>query len=82
MTTYTLESDHPDAARLIRRALENYAGMAQTSAVRMRHGKPNPGESPARREAAARVWDQRAEAAAAMAGQMPGGEITPPKTGH
>lgn len=75
--TITLTSEHPDAEKLVRRALENYAHMATVHAVQKRHRPLHPGETRPQLEKGAKVLDARAAAVTAMAEQIPGGQAGP-----
>lgn len=74
MTTIQVTSSHPDAERLLRTALENYALSITSHAAQCRHRNLNPGETRDQLDKRAAVLDTRATAVREMAEQIPGGQ--------
>lgn len=81
MTQIILESEHPEASRLVKAALAQYAVAIQLHETQCRTREPsNPGETRASLDYRADRLQERAEAVQAMHDQIPGGQAGPPAT--
>lgn len=80
MSTFTITSDHPDAARILRTAIENYAFYAASHARMKRTRHLHPGETREQLAKEADVLDARSAAAETMAQQVTGGQAGPTTT--
>lgn len=74
-----LESDHPEAAQLVKAALASYGVNVQVHEIQTREREPHPGETRELLDHRADRLKERAAAVLAMHDQIPGGQAGPPK---
>lgn len=74
-----LESDHPEAAQLVKAALASYLVNVQVHEMQTRGRQPHPGETTELLEHRADRLKERAAAVQAMHDQIPGGQAGPPR---